>query len=111
MGQRAASIEPFRRASIRGPLLGLLALAILIAGPATEARANGGGAVKQDPNAYAIAMFTLAHPAGLQKFAKRVSSPNSRHYQRYRPVAWIVRRFGAKPKVKRQAVAWFGSAA
>jgi subtilase family serine protease len=61
------------------------------------------------PGWYATAMVRLAHPSGLQKFAKAVSSPNSRRYQQYRPVAWIVKRFGASPKTKSRAIEWFES--
>ncbi len=58
------------------------------------------------PQSYTQAMFELAHPAGLHKFAKAVSSPDSRRYQQYKPVEWIVKRFGAKPKTKRRALRW-----
>jgi kumamolisin len=81
-----------------GSIAALILLTVVAAAPAEAA--NKG-------NQYAQAMVKLAHPAGLEKFAKSVSSPNSRNYQRYRRVGWIVKRFGAKPKVKRRALRWF----
>ena len=84
--------------------LPLLALVGLLAAGFSPPPAQAAG-----KDAYAQAMFNLAHPAGLQKFAKSVTSPNSRRYQQYKPVGWIVKRFGASRKTKRRAIEWFRS--
>lgn len=67
---------------------------------------NAGAANK---NAYAMAMLKLHHPAGLQKFARSVSSPNSDNYGQYLPVSRIVKKFGARSKATRRALRYFRS--
>lgn len=91
---------------VRKSLFPVLAFA-LSAAIALSAPSFGEAAVSKKADRYATAMVALAHPAGLQKFAKLVSSPNSAKYQQFRKVSWIVSRFGANPKTKSRAMRYF----
>lgn len=79
-------------------ILVLLAIAFL---PAPSKAASPAA-----PQSYVQAMFSLEHPAGLDKFVKSVTSPNSKKYRQYKPVKWIVKKYGASKKTKKRALRW-----
>ena len=62
---------------IRGAFVAVVLFAVILGvGPPAATGANSPAA----PESYTEAMFYLAHPSGLQKFVKSVTSPNSTKY-------------------------------
>lgn len=90
--------------SIRLTILGLLGAVALMAAPTP---ANAAGPALSDKSI--TALFKLTHARGLQGFAQAVSTPGNKKYQQYRSVKWIVNRYGAKPKAKKQALRWLAA--
>src|SRR5262245_15399907 len=52
------------------------------------------------------AILELEHPAGLKRFVRRVSDPDSRRYRRYRSVGKLVRRYGASSSARSATLSW-----
>lgn len=89
------------------PLI-LLALLAAVAFPqAAAAGAKSPGIAL--PTTKVQAIVDLQHPRGLNNFVRTVSDPSSPHYRDYATVAQLVRRFGAKPKTRKQVVRWFAA--
>jgi subtilase family serine protease len=84
--------------------LASIALACLaIAGVAPSASAASGPAA---PRGYVQALFLLHHPAGLSRFVRSVSDPESPQYRHYATVEGLVKRFGASALDRRTTLSW-----
>ena len=80
--------------------LALMAAALVLL-VSVAPRATAGPAL---PDRSINALFALKHPEGLRNFARSVSTPGNPNYQQYRPVKWLVKRFGASAKTKKRAL-------
>jgi kumamolisin len=88
--------------------------AVLLAVPLLALVAAAGAfAAKGDPTglpaSQVTALIQLRHPAGLDRFVRRVSDPSSPHYRRYATVESLVARFGAKPRASKRVLRWLAA--
>ena len=84
-----------------GALVAVLAASAAVAG-ALPARPE---AAPLDTKTVKI-LLTLEHPRGLKRFAREVSSPDSKHYRDYRSTRHLIDRFGAEKKTRTRVLSW-----
>lgn len=84
------------------PVLVSSLLLVLVGATGASAKADSTGL----PTSEVTALIQLRHPAGLDRFVRRVSDPSSPHYRDYATVEQLVARFGAKPRASKRVLAW-----
>ena len=76
----------------------------LLAWPAAAA-----GTGPSPTHRYVQALFLLHHPAGLNRFVRSVSDPDSPSYRDYATVEQLVKRFGASRADRRTTLRWLAA--
>jgi kumamolisin len=88
---------------------GLLPAAATAASPTAvtaPTAASPTAATAASPAKLTLVFPLAAHTAGLAAFATAVSTPGNPLYRHYRSIAWLARRFGARPAAEQRVVAY-----